>query len=161
MKQHAPTWLVQMPALLNVADYEALQRKVQGATQERMLREMSEGIEVMTEQRPFILLLEDLHWRDVSTVELLAALARRQERARFLLIGTYRPEEMWDNKHPLHGVTQELYTHNLCAELALELLTEADVAEYLRARFPVNTLPAGLAQALYQRTDGNPLFLVN
>jgi predicted ATPase len=68
---------------------------------------------------------------------------------------------MLDNKHPLHGVTQELHTHNLCAELALELLTEVHVAEYLRARFPVNTLPAGLARALYERTEGNPLFLVN
>src|SRR5712692_1314232 len=67
MKQHAPTWLVQMPALLSTSDLEALQRKVQGATRERMLREMSEGIEVLTEQRPFILLLEDLHWSDVST----------------------------------------------------------------------------------------------
>jgi predicted ATPase len=144
-----------------LAGVEALQRKVQGATRERMLREMSEGIEVLTEQRPFILLLEDLHWSDVSTLELIAALTRRQERARLLVIGTYRPVEMLSKEHPLNEVMQELHAHHLCAELALGLLSEADVAEYLRARFPVNALPASFAQALHQRTEGNPLFLVN
>ncbi|MBI3800645.1 MAG: AAA family ATPase [Deltaproteobacteria bacterium] len=161
LRQHAPTWLVQMPALLNTTDLEALQRKVQGATRERMLREMLEAVEVSTERQPFILVLEDLHWSDVSTVELLAAAARRQERARLLIIGTYRPVEMLSKEHPLNEVMQELYVHHLCAELALGLLSEANVAEYLRTRFPLNALPASFAQALHQRTEGNPLFLVN
>ncbi|HEV8717577.1 MAG TPA: AAA family ATPase, partial [Candidatus Binatia bacterium] len=161
LRQHAPTWLVQMPAFLNATDLEALQRKIQGTTRERMLREMLEAVEVLTEQQPLVLVLEDLHWSDVSTLELLAAAARRQERARMLIIGTYRPVEMLSKEHPLNEVMQELYAHNLCAELALELLSEADVAEYLCTRFPVNALPADLARALHQRTEGNPLFLVN
>jgi hypothetical protein len=41
LAQHAPTWLMQMPALLSTADLEALQRRVLGATQERMLRELA------------------------------------------------------------------------------------------------------------------------
>ncbi len=161
LRQHAPTWLVQMPAFLTATDFEALQRKVQGATRERMLREMLEAVEVLTERQPVVLVLEDLHWSDVSTLELLAALARRQERARLLVIGTYRPMEMLSKGHPLNEVMQELHVHHLCAELALGLLSEAEVAEYLRTRFPLNTLPASFAQALHQRTEGNPLFLVN
>ncbi len=161
LRQHAPTWLVQMPALLNATDFEALQRKVQGATRERMLREMLEAVEVLTERRPLVLVLEDLHWSDGSTLELLAAVARRQERARLLVIGTYRPVEMLSKKHPLKEVMQELFAHHLCVELALRLLSEADVAEYLRTRFPINVLPASFARALHQRTEGNPLFLVN
>jgi predicted ATPase len=49
----------------------------------------------------------------------------------------------------------------LCTELALALLSEADIADYLHTCFPVNALPSGLARTLYRRTEGNPLFLVN
>jgi predicted ATPase len=161
MKDHAPTWLVQMPTFLGPAESETLQQKLQGATRDRMLREFSEGIEVMTEQRPFILVLEDLQWSDYSTLDLLAALAHRQERARFLAIGTYRPEEMLAPGNPLNRIAQELRIHNLCAELALGPLQEDDVAAYLCARFSVNPFPEALVRAFHRRTEGNPLFLIN
>jgi predicted ATPase len=165
LAQYAPTWLVQMPALLSAADLEALQRKVQGATRERMLREMAEAIEALTAERPLILRLEDLHWSDVSTLELLSVLARRQETARLLVIGTYRPVEMLSNRHPLRAVKQELQLHRQCEELRLGFLTEEHIAEYLTVRFSVEAWRAvplrQLAHAIHQRTDGNPLFMVN
>lgn len=114
LKQHAPTWLVQMPTLLADTELEAVQRRVQGATQERMLREMADALEVLTgvgtthASSLLILVLEDLHWSDVSTLDLLAFLARRREPARLLVIGTYRPVEMVSPEHPLRAVTQEL-----------------------------------------------------
>lgn len=63
LNQYAPTWLVQMPALLSAADLEALQRKTAGATRERMLRELAEAMEALTTEQPLVLWLEDLHWR--------------------------------------------------------------------------------------------------
>ena len=51
------------------AELEALQRKVQGATRERMLREMAEALDAITAERPLVLWLEDLHWSDVSTLD--------------------------------------------------------------------------------------------
>jgi DNA-binding winged helix-turn-helix (wHTH) protein/predicted ATPase len=161
LSQHAPTWLVQMPALLSTTDLEALQRKVLGATRDRMLREMAEALEVLTAERPLVLVVEDLHWSDPSTLDLLAFLARRREAARLLVIGTHRPLEAQGDGHPLKGVMQELHAHSLCTELALRLLNEAEVAAYLNARFPLSALPAEVARVLHQRTEGNPLFLVN
>src|SRR5262249_39296171 len=79
LHQHAPTCLVQMPTLLAASELEALQRQVQGATRERMLREMAEAVDAITIERPLVLWLEDLHWSDPSTLELLALLARRRE----------------------------------------------------------------------------------
>ena len=55
LNRHAPTWLVQMPALLAAADLEAVQRRVTGATRERMLREMTEAIEVLTAEHTLVL----------------------------------------------------------------------------------------------------------
>jgi predicted ATPase len=113
-----------MPALLSVQELETLQRKTRGATQERMLREMAEAVEALTAEHPLVLWLEDLHWSDVSTLALLAALARRQEAARLLFIGTYRPVEMLTKEQPLRAVKQELHLHRQCEELRLGFLTE-------------------------------------
>jgi DNA-binding winged helix-turn-helix (wHTH) protein/predicted ATPase len=161
LRHHAPTWLMQMPSLLNPADMEALQPRVIGATRERMLREFAEALEVLTAARVLVLVVEDLHWADVSTLELLALLARRPEPARMLMIGTYRPLEVLDNNLPFNSMTRELYAHGLCNELALGLLSEEDVATYLEQRFLPRVVPPRLATVLHQRTEGNPLFLVS
>ncbi|MBI3801970.1 MAG: AAA family ATPase [Deltaproteobacteria bacterium] len=161
LSQHAPTWLAQLPRLLSATDLEALQRRVLGATRERMLREMAEAIEVFTAEHTLVLWLEDLHWMDTSTLALLSVLARRRERARLLVIGTYRPVEVVGQRHPLHSLTQELGAHDQATELALGLLSEANVAAYLDARCPASVLPTRLARVLHQRTGGNPLFLVS
>ena len=135
LHQHAPTWLVQMPALLRETELEALQRKTAGATRERMLRELAEALEVIAAERPLILWLEDLHWSDYSTLDLLSVLARRREAARLLILGTYRPVEVLTRTHPLKAVKHELQLHGQCQELALDFLSEAAVAEYLAGRF--------------------------
>jgi predicted ATPase len=161
LDRYAPTWLVQMPALLGPANLDALQRKTLGATRERMLREMAEALEALSTEQPLALVLEDLHWSDYSTLELLSFLAWRRQPARLLVLGTYRPVEVIVREHPLKVVEQELYLHGQCEELALGFLTEDDVAQYLSVRFSASQLPVDLAGAIHQRTDGNPLFMVN
>jgi len=150
-----------MPWLVDDVTLDTLQRRVIGATRERMLREMAEAIEVLTTERLLILVLEDLHWSDASTIDLIASLARRREPARLLLIGTYRPAEALQPNHPLQTVTHELRLHGHCAELPLTRLSEADVGEYLAGRFAGTMLPPELMLLVHQRTSGNPLFMVN
>jgi hypothetical protein len=89
LQRHAPTWLVQLPAFLRPADYDALQRQTQGTTRERMLQELAEALEALTAERPLLLVLEDLQWSDPSTLDLLSMVARRSEPARLLILGTY------------------------------------------------------------------------
>jgi predicted ATPase len=100
LRAHAPTWLVQMPWLLSTADHEALHHELLGAAQARMLREMAVWIEALTVEMPLVLVLEDLHWSDDATKSSVAWLARRQEPARFLHLGTYRPVEVLTRGHP-------------------------------------------------------------
>ena len=57
LARQAPTWVVQMPWLVTDAELEALQRRVMGATQERMLREMAEALPILTAERPLVLVL--------------------------------------------------------------------------------------------------------
>jgi predicted ATPase len=160
LAQHAPTWLVQMPALLAADALEAVQRRVLGGTRERMLRELTEALDALTAERTLVLVLEDLHWSDAATLDLVGALARRRTPARLLLLATYRPVEVIVRAHPLHTLKLDLTLHRQCAELPLQLLSAADVAQYLALRLGSGVCPAALALALHRRTDGHPLFLV-
>ena len=161
VRAHAPMWLLQMPSLLSPSEREVLNRGVSGATRERMLREMGDALEALTFDVPLVLILEDLHWSDYSTLDLISYLATRRERAHLMLIGTFRNVELIVSGHPLKAVKQELLAKQLCKELPLEYLTEAAVYDYLAVTFPGNRFPAGLAKLIHQRTDGNPLFMVN
>jgi DNA-binding winged helix-turn-helix (wHTH) protein/tetratricopeptide (TPR) repeat protein len=163
LRRLAPTWLAQLPSLLSEAE-RAKRGGGQPVTQQRMLREMAQALETLTADSPLVLLFEDLHWSDFSTLELISAIARRTEPARLLIIGTYRPVEMLVGAHPLRTVKEELEVHRLCEELPLQLLGPANVADYLRSRFSSGTGErwlATLAQGIHERTEGNPLFVVN
>lgn len=155
----APTWLVQMPWLVRPEDFEALQKRVLAATRERMLREITEAVEILTAERPLLLVLEDLHWSDYSTLDLLTWLACRQEPARLLLIGTFRPADAWRQDHPLQAVVQDIQLRGQGVEIPLPLLTPDKVEAYLAQRFPDAHFPGELAERLHQRTGGNPLFI--
>ena len=125
-----------------------------------MLRELAEALELLTAQQPLVLVLEDLHWSDPSTLDLLAVLARRREPARLLLLATYRPPEVRRRAHPLRALQQELQLHGHGVELPLTLLTEEAIATYLACRLPGLPRVDQLARLVHQRTEGNPLFMV-
>jgi DNA-binding winged helix-turn-helix (wHTH) protein/tetratricopeptide (TPR) repeat protein len=161
VRAHAPMWLLQMPSLLSASERERLTTEVSGATRERMLREMAEALDALTTDVPLVLILEDLHWSDHSTLDLISYLATRRQRAHLMLIGTFRNVELVVSGHPLKAVKQELLAKQLCKELPLEYLTEAAVSDYLSVTFPGNRFPTGLARLVHQHTDGNPLFMVN
>src|SRR5262249_128310 len=105
--RHAPTWLVQMPILVRPERLEELQRRVNGVPRGRTMREFAEAIEALSNEAPVVLLLEDLHWTDPSTADLLAVLGTRREPARLLVLCTYRTADV-ARAHPLSRVTSEL-----------------------------------------------------
>ncbi|HEU0005271.1 MAG TPA: AAA family ATPase, partial [Terriglobia bacterium] len=86
LRTHAPLWLLQMPSLVSASDREVLSREVSRATRERMLREMSEALEGLTAKLPLVLILEDLHWSDYSTLDLISYQARQRQTAQLMLI---------------------------------------------------------------------------
>ena len=161
LRQHAATWLAQMPSLIAPAERESLLAQTVGATRERMLREMAEAVEILAAESPLLLVVEDLHWSDYSTLDLISYLARRRDPACFMLIGTYRPVEVVLGEHPLKNVKRELVAHGLCRELPLEYLTEEAISQYLIAKFTGHEFPRRLARLIHRRTEGNPLFMVN
>ena len=161
LRRYAPSWASQLPALST--GRATRRRGSAGAGPTRMLRELSDALEVFTRRHTLVLLLEDLHWSDHATVDLLAYVARRREPARLLIVGSARSAALIVNQHPLRAFLQELRPSGQCEDLALELLSLADVAAYIDGRFP--GVPADvlrrIAARIHQRTEGNALFMVN
>ena len=159
LASHAPTWLVQFPSAVRADQRQSLQQEILGATRERMLREISEALERLSSAEPLVLILEDLQWVDVSTLDLISALARRRRPARLMLIATYRPVDVILSSSPLKEMKQDLLVHRLCHEISLEPLTESQVECFLTAEFPDTDLPHALAGIIHRRSDGNPMFM--
>src|SRR6266550_2914082 len=160
LAKQAPTWLIQFPSLIKAEQREALQKEILGATRERMVREICEALESLTAQDPLVLVLEDLHWVDASTLDFISALARRRGPAKLLLLGTYRPADVIISQSPLKALKQDLVIHNLSHEISLERLEESDVAEYLAVKFVDGDFPPRFAKLIYHHSGGNALFMV-
>jgi DNA-binding winged helix-turn-helix (wHTH) protein/tetratricopeptide (TPR) repeat protein len=155
----APTWLVQFPSLIRPEQHAGLHRESLGATRERMVREICEALEVITQAVPIVLILEDLHWVDRSTLDVISAIARRREPARLLVLGTFRPADLILSESPLKALKHDLLLHRLSHEVELERLRESDVADYVAAEFSPGEVPRELATVIHRRSDGNPLFM--
>ena len=156
----APSWLARMPSLHSPADAGRPGRGDTDTTPHRMLREFASLAEAISVDRPLVLVLEDLHWSDQGTVDLVSVLAQRPERARVMLLGTYRPAEATVLDHPFAQVVGTLRTHRQCREIALEYLSRSHVTAYLQGRFHASTVDDDVAAVVHAHTDGNPLFMV-
>jgi DNA-binding CsgD family transcriptional regulator/tetratricopeptide (TPR) repeat protein len=102
-------------------------------------------------RRPTVLVMEDLHWADEATLDLLRLLGRRAERSGALLVGTYRDDEV-DAQHQLRRVLGGLATSTAVERLRLEPLSLAAVRV-------LSVLRDVDADELYRRTGGNPFFV--
>jgi predicted ATPase/DNA-binding winged helix-turn-helix (wHTH) protein len=160
LRSRAPMWLMHLPSLVSLEDRVKLRDEVFGSTRERMLREITDALETLSSETPLVIALEDLHWSDPSTVAVLSSIARRTSPARLMMLCTYRPSDAGGSGSPLLVARNELELHRQCKVLPVAYLTEQQVGEYLNARFPETDLGETLAAPLYQRTTGNPLYVV-
>lgn len=157
----APTWLGQLPWLIEEKDRAALERELRGVAAERMLRELAQALETLSRDRLVIVALEDLHWSDAASADLLAFLGRRANRARLLVLSTYRPVDAIVGENPIRVVHQSLLPQGRCASMEIEPLSEAEVAALVQRRFEEAAFAPDLAAVVQRRTEGNPLFVVS
>ncbi len=153
----APSWAYQLAGILSREHRALLQKVAHVSARSRMLGEFCDLLEVIAEDEAFVLLLEDLHWSDFSTLDLISAFARRKSSVKLLLIATYRSDE-WTARGPaLKQLVNELLLHKLCDAIHLTGLDQGDVAAYVRADDSDDERL--FVQLLLHRSSGNPLFL--
>ena len=161
IRVHAPTWILQMPGIVDATERAAFQREAFGATRERMLREFCDLLEALSANRPWAVVLEDLHWSDFATIDVLSRFARGNGRASVLVLGTYRPADSVMGGHPIRRLHQDLEINGHCGELRLDRLSRMEVERYLALRFRDDALASTLAGPVFERTQGHPLFMAS
>jgi hypothetical protein len=160
LERVAPSWA----ALMGRASANATDGAGTGtalASQERLKREMAALLEQVSQRAPVVLFLDDLHWADMSTVDLLAYLGARFDRLRVLLLVTYRDGELLASQHPFVQVQRELTTRGFGREVTVSLLSEGEVQDFLDHTYPHHGFPANFARVIHARTEGSPLFIAD
>lgn len=134
-------------------------RRVDGQTARSQLRVFEEALALLTERaaaRPVLLVLEDLHWADTSTLDLVVFLAHNLDGRRVLLLAIYRADELSsaERVRRLAGGVRRSGSAHL---LELGPLEREEVAALLAAHAGA-PLPAALTSAIVDRSEGNPFF---
>ncbi|GLZ14457.1 helix-turn-helix transcriptional regulator [Actinomadura sp. NBRC 104425] len=114
-------------------------------------------LERLAERAPVVLVVEDAHWADRSTRDLVSFLIRNLGTAPLLIILTYRTDEL-HRTHPLRRLLAELDRVERVRRIELARLSRADVAE-LAAGILGREPPARIVDDLHARSEGNPLFV--
>jgi predicted ATPase len=156
----APTWYVQLVPQASQAP-DAVLVAAREASPERRKRELGAFFQENSRRRPFVLFLDDIHWADPSSVDLLAYLGGKCAGLRLCLLLTYRPSDLRMGGHPFGQVKLELQGRGVCREVALSFLSRDDFDRYLALAFPGHRFPIEFADVVHARTEGNPLFMVD
>ncbi len=167
LSEHAPSWcghfpqnhLLQRHLLHGRAAAELERRGALAVSRQSVLREMRDALAALSARFPVLLLLEDLHWADSSSVELLHFIARSESRQQLLVLATLRPEPLDLGDSPLKNVRRELSAHDRSEDLPLACLTEAQISSYLARAFGAPDGPSELCAWLLRQTEGQPLFV--
>ena len=127
----------------------------------RLFEAIRAALRANSEERPMLLVLDDLHWADAPTIALLLHVARRLTGTRLLILGTYRDTKLaLDGPgHELAGAVAELRRRTDVSVIALSSLTEDAVAELIASAGAEGVNP-GMAGAVHRQTGGNALFVV-
>ena len=108
-------------------------------------------------ETPWVVVLDDLHWSDKPTLQLLQYAARELANMNVLVVGTYRDTDLV-RTHPLSETLAELNRESGFVRIPLKGLSRDEVASYIHQRAGTEPLP-GLIDGLYEETEGNPFFL--
>ena len=131
---------------------------------EELLQSIIKLIERAAAERPLILFIDDLQWADEDTLSLFHYTARWIRRAKVLLVGTYRPEDLslpGDKiSNLLPRVRQEMNREGLLLELPLERLQSEDLHPMVDSLFPGADFGGEFYETLFNETEGNPLFVL-
>lgn len=162
IRRLAPTWHAQLAPLDSEHGSDAsIAASLRGASQERLKRELAGLLEAAAKEQPLVVVIEDLHWADVSTIDLLAFVGSRLATMPVLIVTTYRHSDLTLAKSPFIAIRQDLQARGVASELRLDFLNQDDIAAYLDAEFPHHALPAALVDLIRTRTEGSPLFMVD
>ena len=124
--------------------------------QERLFRSVTAFIQAVARQIPVAILLDDLHWSDGASLDLLQHLARHTRGDRVLICATYRDVEV-GRQHPLERTLHDLHRQGLMARILVRRLDQARTGALVASTFG-EEVSEEFASLIYRHTEGNPFF---
>jgi DNA-binding CsgD family transcriptional regulator len=143
------------PSLRGIAELSITGSRSQAA----LFGEVRDFIGALAREQPLVILLDDLHWADNASLELLRFVSRQLASEPILLLVTYRSDEV-TRQHPLHWLVPVLVREALAVRIDLSPLSDDDVRVLIEHSYhlpPDDT--SRLAAYLQARAEGNPFFL--
>jgi DNA-binding CsgD family transcriptional regulator len=129
-----------------------------GTARARLFEEFLGLLENLADRRPVVLIIEDAHWADQSSRDLLSFLVRNlQPSTALLIVVSYRTDDL-DRGHPLRRLVAELERLTQVHHIELRRLSRREVIAQIRGILD-GPGPAGLVEEVARRSDGNPLFV--
>jgi tetratricopeptide (TPR) repeat protein/transcriptional regulator with XRE-family HTH domain len=125
--------------------------------QQRLFWEVTGLLRAVSDVAPVALLLDDLHWADDASLQLLQHLARHTRAHRVLLLGTYRDVEV-GYPHPLGRALRDLEREHLVERMPVRPLDHHGTASLIHDRIG-HDLSQEFVELVYRHTDGHPLFV--
>lgn len=128
-----------------------------GARHQQVMRTLMQHVSGLANDRPVLIVIEDLHWIDDASLAVVDALSRRIARMPVVLHLTCRPE---DAHVPIEHVIAGMHRSGVLSAIALDALTVAETAAFIRSLFDLDQPPgAAFVRALHNLTSGNPFFM--
>jgi tetratricopeptide (TPR) repeat protein len=157
--RHRATLATLLPELADAGAQAATGQTAGASEREQFLLfdAVASLLRAIADEQPLILVLDDLHWGDAPTLQLLRHIVRATERTSLLILGTYRETEV-DQAHPLEQALAELRRARALHSFTLGGLGEDGVAELISSQAG-RAAPAALARSIVDRTQGNPFFV--
>lgn len=164
----APDWLQQLPggnlgaALVRTIPWgREAGEKVESADKQRRMVQFANALRLASHTAPMLLAIDDMHWSDIATLELLSFLADQLAISPILVILLYRPgqvaQRLHGEPHPVRRLVSQLKRFGRCIEIEVPYFSTADVQTFLQQR--EYQFPEDLVEQISQQSGGNPLFL--
>jgi predicted ATPase len=169
----APAWAWAIPFVGDIAhaavETHRLVKEQQGETnpnaqnQQQVFQQYVNLISKVAEHAPLVILLDDMHWGDASSTNLLFYLSRQISEKKILVIVTYRPDDALlgtdGKRHPIIQVKNEILRYSVGKELTLQYLDRSAIRSIMQNIFPAYETDDLFENWLRKISDGNSLFV--
>lgn len=145
------------------ADAQQLEWKIDVQQQKSVMFDaISSLIVKIAEGKTLVLFIDDIHWADIATLQLLHYVARSTRHSPVLICCTYRPEELREiegKTHPLTDVLRQMNREGLFKTITLERLDRSNVFVMIKNILNMKEIPENFVELLHRESGGNPFFV--
>ena len=161
MPQSADETLPLLGQLLSIKYGNELDYRLKFATPEQIrhqtLMRLRDIFEKLAEKRPLLLILEDLHWSDDLSLDLISLLMDELANTPLMLLCVYRPEKehrVWQLSNQARRKCMDRFT-----EITLKLLSSIESRELIESLLEIDNLPETIKKMIMDKSEGNPFFI--